>query len=326
MSRRAVAAILPITAALALGACADRPGTGSDHIEISGSSTVAPITSLVAREGRFDVTVQAEGTGSGFERFCAGESAINNASTAIPGAGSPTDFVAACADAGVEYIELPIGLDAISVVRNEQADFADDLTTEELARLWAKDSTVSTWSQLRPEWPDEPIGLYGRPQTSGTYASFSNVITGQADGLRQDHQTTDDLAQLASWIADDPHGLGYMGAGNYLSITEQHLSRVTTVAVDGVQPSLNNTQSGAYGALARPLFLYVSTSALEENDAVGRFVDYYLANASSVLPRTYFYPLDPDLYPRVQERLEARTTGTMFGGDAFATTDLSEVL
>ncbi|GAB97175.1 phosphate transport system substrate-binding protein [Kineosphaera limosa] len=318
------AVVLPLVAALGLASCGARLGSGSGPIEVSGSSTVAPITTLVAREGGFDVTVEAEGTGSGFERFCAGETAINNASTAIPGAGQPVDYVAQCEQSGIEFLELPIGLDAISVVRNSQASFVDELTRAELRSIWAADSGVSSWSQVRAEWPDEPIGLYGRPDTSGTHASFSHAITQNADGLRTDYTATDDLAQLSQWIADDPGGLGYMGVGNYLSTTHEHQARVTTVAVDGLQPSLADAQSGRYGNLTRPLFLYVSTKALED-EGVARFVEYYLESAPSVLPRTYFYPLDRGAYIHTKERFAARTAGTVYGGDPFASIEAAQV-
>lgn len=319
-------ALLPLGAALLLAGCGGSSAAGGDAIQISGSSTVAPITELAARQGGFGVDVEAEGTGSGFERFCAGETAINNASTPIPGEGQPVDFVAECEQNGVEYVELPIGLDALSVVRNQDASFVDDLTLDELGVIWGAGSEVTTWSDVRDEWPDEPIGLYGRPDTSGTYAAFSYAVTGDADGLRDDYDDTDDLSELAGWIADDPHGLGYMGVGNYLATTAEHLTRLTTVPVDGVQPTLANAQSGEYGDLARPLLLYVSTEALEQDEQVRSFVDYYLDHAQTVLPRTYFYPLDQDLYDRVKERLDAGTTGTIYGGDPFGTADLEELL
>lgn len=322
---RAGTLAVALTVTLGAAACGSRPGSGSAAIEVSGSSTVAPITILMAREGGFDVTVEAEGTGSGFERFCAGQTPIHDASTAIPGAGQPTDYMAQCADAGVEYLELPIGLDAISVVRNQQASFVDELTRAELKAIWEAGSSVTTWADVRSEWPAEPIGLYGRPDTSGTYASFSHAVTGSADGLRDDYKATDDLRQLSQWIAKDPGGLGYMGVGNYLSTTDENQAQVTTVAVDGVQPSLANAQSGEYGDLARPLFLYVSREGLQD-ESVTKFVEYYLENAASVLPRTYFYPLDRGQYTKVRERFDQRTLGTDYDGDPFGAVDVRRLL
>ncbi|MDO5627078.1 MAG: substrate-binding domain-containing protein [Mobilicoccus sp.] len=318
---RAGAALAAVTA-LALAACGGEDGAaasaGPDTILVSGSSTVAPITRLVASEGRFDVAVEAEGTINGFERFCAGETAINNASTPIPGEGQPDNFIEKCDSNGVEYVELPIGLDTLSIVRNEQASFLDDITTEELRTIWAADSSVSTWNEVRSDWPEEPLTLYGRDHGSGTYASFSYALTEDADGLRDDYEATDDLRLLSSWIAEDAGGLGFMGVGNYLATPETDRNRLSTVSVDGAAPSLANAQDGSY-PITRPLFLYVAKDALEETEQVKEFVNYYLDHASSILPRTYFYPLEQGMYPQVRERLDAETTGTEYDGNPFPT-------
>lgn len=323
-TRQAIGLLAGMTA-LTLGATACSSASGQDAIAISGSSTVAPITRAVAAAGGYAVNVAAEGTTDGFERFCSGETAINNASTSIPGAGQPTDYVQLCADNGVEFIELPIALDALTVVRNEANGFATDLTLDELRAVWAPESQVRTWADVRPEWPAEPIGLYGRGEGSGTFASFTHAVVGEAGTIRADYAATDDLDELARWIAEDPNGLGFMGVGNYLATDEDARDRITNVNVNGVGPGLAEVQAGRYAPLTRPLFVYVSLAALDDDDVTG-LVEYYLANVVNVLPRVYFYALPGEAYPLVAQRFAERVTGTAFGGDPFAGVSVLDAL
>lgn len=314
------------TAGLLLGATACSSASAEDVITISGSATVAPITRAVAAAGGYAVDVAAEGTSDGFDRFCAGETAINNASTAIPGAGQRTDYVQLCADNGIEFVELPIALDALTVVRNEANTFATDLGIDELRAIWEPDSPVRTWADVRPEWPAEPIGLYGRGEGSGTFEYFTHAVVGEAGSIRADYETTDDLEALARWIADDVHGLGFMGVGNYLAADEEIRDRITNIDVDGVSPSLTEVQAGRYAPLTRPLFLYVSVAALADDDGVEAFVEHYLATVADVLPRVYFYALPAEAYPLVAERFTERVPGTAFGGDPFSGVSVLDAL
>lgn len=323
--RRSVALGAVAAALLAVAACGGSAGGSEEAIAVSGSSTVAPITRAVATAGGFAVDVAAEGTTDGFARFCAGETAINNASTPIPGAGQRVDYVQLCADHGVEFIELPVALDALSVIRNEANAFATELTLAELRAIWEPGSTVTTWADVRPGWPDQPVGLYGRGEGSGTFEVFTHVVNGTAGEIRDDYRATDDLAELAGWIAEDEHGLGWMGVGNYLAADEEDRDRITNVAVDGVQPSLADVQAGRYDAFTRPLLVYVSVAALED-EAVAEFVEYYLDEVAAILPRVYFYALPVEAYPLVRQRLEQRITGTMYDGDPFSAATVLDVL
>lgn len=325
-TRRAVALIASGAAALGLAACGSGSDNSTEAITASGSSTVAPITEAVARQGRFDLDLAAEGTIDGFTRFCSGESAINNASVAIPGAGEEVDFVAMCEDNGVDYIELPIALDALSLVRNEANTFATDLTLAELKRIWEPDSQVQTWRDVRSEWPEQPISLYGRPSGSGTFDYFTHFVVGQTGSIRSDYQGTDDIAELAAWIADDDNALGFMGVGNYLAADEEYRDRMTNVAVDGVLPSMAEAQEGRYRPLTRPLLVYVSVAALEADENIGEFVSYYLSNVENVLPRVYYYALPAEAYSLSRERFDQRVTGTAFGGDPFSQRPVLEAL
>ncbi|NLS10736.1 hypothetical protein HGQ17_12185 [Nesterenkonia sp. MY13] len=183
MRHQAAAGVLGV---LALTACGGDAEASGDPIVARGSATVAPITELIAADGGFDVEVNADGTTTGFEAFCSGDVDINNASEAIPGPEAQTDFLSQCEQNGVEFIELPIGLDSLTVVRNQANDFAGDLTMEELQAIWEPGSEVTTWSDLRSEWPDEEIVLAGRPSGSGTFDVFTHYVVGETGGIRDD--------------------------------------------------------------------------------------------------------------------------------------------
>lgn len=293
---------LAATCGLLLAGCTP---TSDDPIRVTGSATVAPITSHMAMKTRTAIEQTADGTLDGFGQFCRGGSHINNASVPIP-----EDMQELCADNGVEFIELPIAVDALSVVRNSANGAVLDLTTEELGAIWAPGSEVTTWSDVRPEWPDEEIVLVGRGAGSGTFDYFSEAVTGEAGSLREDYRTTDDIDELTGWIAEDRNALGFMGVGNYLAADENHRNVMATVSVDGVQPTLAGVQDGSYRALTRPLFLYVSVEALEKREDVNAFVEKYVDDVHDELPLVYYYRLPQETYDAVRQRLDERVTGS----------------
>lgn len=241
--RFAACATSAVTAAALLAACGDSSAS-EDAVQISGSATVAPISQAIATRGGIEVNIDAEGTTAGFERFCNGETAVQNASIAIPGEGQGTDFMEMCEENGVEYIEIPIGLDSLSVIRNENNRFAGDMTLDEVQQAWGPDSDVTTWSDIRSEWPDEEIVFFGREDGSGTFEYFSHFVSGEAGELRDDYESTNDLNELANWIAEEPNGLGFMGVGNYLAADGEDRDRITNISIDGVAPTLENAQNG----------------------------------------------------------------------------------
>lgn len=318
-------AVVAGLAALSLIAVTGCSSENAETIEISGSSTVAPITSAIARQGNFDVDVATEGTLDGFDRFCKGETPINDASEAIPGAGQETDYVSECEANGVEYVELPIALDAITVVRNVDNEFASELTMSELGEIWAPDSQVTTWADVRPEWPDREINLYGRPTGSGTFDYFTYRVNGEAGAIRSDYHSSDDTDELARLVAEDVDGLAFMGVGNYLAAEGEDRDQITNVNIDGVEPSKENAEDDSY-PLTRPLFIYVSTEALDNDESVSDFVTYYVENVEELLPRVYYYALPSDVYPALADRLSDKTTGTMFDGDPFSDTSVTQAL
>lgn len=298
--RLTATAALAAVAALAVG-CGNDTTPGEDAIKVTGSSTVEPITSYMANRYDFDVDIDAVGSTDGFEVFCAGDADINDASVAIP-----TDYQKACADAGVNFIELPIALDAITLVKHRDNDWAQDLSIQQLHDIWAKDSSVTKWSDIDPSWPDEEITLYGRPDGSGTLGVFEQLVL-DGDEIRDDYQSTDDIQELSKWVSEDVNGLSFMGIGNYLATEDPTRNRIDNVLVDGVAPTAEETKNGNY-PLSRPLFLYVNEDSTKRED-VNEFVTTYLDKVEAVLPRVYFYQLPEEEYDNSKQRYEDRQTG-----------------
>jgi len=317
MNHRRLTAVVAATALL-LSGCTP---SSDDPIRVTGSSTVAPITEHMARAQQVAIEQSTDGTLDGFEEFCRGESHLNNASVPIT-----EEYVTLCADNDVEFIELPIALDALSVVRNSANGAVQDITLEELGEIWAPDSQVSTWADVREEWPDEEIVLVGRPEGSGTFDYFTTAVNGEAGSIREDYRATDDIDELTGWIAEDPHALGFMGIGNYLAADEDDRNVMATVSVDGVEPSLAGVQDGSYRALTRPLFLYVSVPALDERDDLEGFVTEYLDEVYDHLPLVYYYRFQEETYELVRTRFADRVTGTVLEDVALDEVDIEELL
>lgn len=303
-----------VAMAFTAAACAsDRPATAgpSGTVMVDGSSTVYPVTEAVAEEFTLEmgravrVMVGISGTGGGFKRFCTGETDLSNASRAI--SASERDL---CAEHGVEFLELPIAYDGLTVAVNRENEFAACLTVEELKRIWAPGSEVRRWSDVRGSWPGEPIRLYGPGTDSGTFDYFTEAVVGEEKASRADFTASEDDNVLVQGVAGDRYSLGYFGYAYY----EQNRERLRPVAVDGgegcVAPSPETIRSGAYRPLSRPLFLYVSRAALERPE-VGAFLRFYMENAEALVPEAGYVPLESASYRENLRRLEAaRGAGT----------------
>ena len=325
LRRAAVAGLsLPVVAAV-LGACrqtgADStPGTGGDlsgSVALDGSSTVFPISEAVAEEFQREysgvqVTVGISGTGGGFQKFCNAEIDISNASRPIK-----DSEIQSCQQGGVEFIELPVAFDGLAVVVNPQNDWVDHLTVDELKKMWepAAQGTVTRWNQIRPEWPDEPLNLYGAGTDSGTFDYFTEAIVGESGASRGDYTASEDDNVLVQGVAGDVNALGYFG----LAYAIENEGRVKIVPIvnpetgEPVEPSLDTVKSGQYQPLSRPLFIYVSASAVERPE-VDAFVRFYLENAAALVEEVGYIPLPDEAYQLVMERYEQRKTGSVFQG------------
>jgi len=283
---------------LLLAACGGGEGGASavaGTVEIDGSSTVFPIQEAVAEEFQIAnpdvrVTVGFSGSGGGFKRFCAGEIDISDASRPINDGERE-----ACAAAGIDFTEVTVAWDGLSVVVNPANDFVECLTTAELGRIWEPGSTVRTWADVRADWPAETIRLYGPGTDSGTFDYFTEEINGEPGASRPDYQASEDDNILVQGIAGDQYALGYFGYAYYI----ENQGRIKLVEVDGgggcVAPSDETIQDGSYAPLSRPLFIYVKHSALQRPEVLA-YVSFLIEEASMLVPPTGYHALSDAEY------------------------------
>ena len=264
-------------------------------VEIDGSSTVYPVTEAVAEEFRktyhkVQVNVGVSGTGGGFKRFTSGETDISNASRPIKAYEK-----AIAQENGIEYHELLVGQDGLSIVVNKSNDWAKCMTVEELKMLWEPTSTVSKWSEIRPEWPDDRINLYGPGTDSGTFDFFTEEIVGEVQSSRSDFTMSEDDNMLVIGVNGDKGALGYFGYAYYL----ENKDKIKVVAIDAgdgcVSPGVETILNGAYQPLSRPIYIYVNKASLKK-PAVQAFVEYYIVNAEELVTEVGYVKLTDEAY------------------------------
>ena len=314
-----LASLPGLTAALALVLVLAGCGSGStDSVSVDGSSTVFPLTEAVAEEfieanQGARVNVGVSGTGGGFSKFLRGETAINDASRPI----SPEEIEKAESN-DVEYIELPVAYDGLAVMVHPTNDWADCLTANELQELWKPNSPIDRWNQLRDEFPDRPIELYGPGTASGTYDYFTEAIVGESGASRSDYTASEDDNVLAQGIKNTESALGYFGLAYY----ENNVDELRAIGIDPdeqdggascVTPSAETVQNGSYRPLSRPLFIYVNVDKI--TPSVEKFVEFYLNNADELASDVGYVAMPEDAYELALERFRARTTGTVFGAE-----------
>lgn len=292
-------------AAVALTACGGGDGGPEGSVAIDGSSTVYPITEAVLEEfsashRNIRVTAGAKGTGGGFARFCRGETDINDASRPITEGEEEL-----CEENGIDYAEIPVAYDGVTITVNEENDWAQCITVEELRRIWQPESTIERWNQVREAWPDRELVLYGPDTDSGTFDYFTGTVVGEENASRSDYTASADDNVLVRGVRGDVGSLGYFGFAYYV----ENRDRVEALAVDDgtgcVEPTRETIESGEYAPLSRPLFIYVKESALER-DAVREFVRYYLENAPTLVSDVGYVPLSGERYDElVREHLGA---------------------
>jgi phosphate transport system substrate-binding protein len=288
---------------LAIGLLAAACGGGGDEggsagggsqlsgtINIDGSSTVAPLSEAAAelfqeQNPQVRVTVGTSGTGGGFEKFCAGETDISDASRQIE-----ADEKQACESKGIKYEEVQVANDGLSVVVNNQNTWANCLTTAQLKKIWDKGSKVNNWNQVDPSFPNEPLKLFGAGTDSGTFDYFTAAINGDEGRSRSDYSATEDDNVTVTGVSGTKGGLGYFG----LSYLLENEGKIKGIQVDGgsgcVAPSTETVQDGSYTPLSRPLFIYPSDAALERPE-VKAFLDFYVNNYQKIAEEALFVPL-----------------------------------
>jgi phosphate transport system substrate-binding protein len=276
----------------------------SGSVQIDGSSTVGPYATAAAEQFRgtnpdVRITVGVSGTGGGFERFCRNETDISNASRPIK-----DEETQACEAKGVEYLELQVANDALTVVVNKDNDWVDCTTVAQLKQIWDRGSKVKTWSDVDPSWPDERMRLFGAGTDSGTFDYFTDEINGEEGRSRSDYSASEDDNVTVQGVSGDKYALGYFG----LSYYDQNQDRLKALAVDGgggcVEPSVETAQSGNYRPLSRPLFMYVKKESLARPE-VKAFLQFVLDNEQAIAERAQFVPLTDEQLQKAKSDLSA---------------------
>jgi phosphate transport system substrate-binding protein len=289
-------------------------------IAVDGSSTVFPITEAMAEEFQkanqgIKVTVGIGGTGGGFKKFCRGDTDISDASRPIRKVEADE-----CKKNGIEYIELPIALDALAVMVNPKNDWANEMTVAELKKIWVPEAQgkIMNWKQVRDSFPDRPLRLYGAGVDSGTYDYFTAAVVGKEHSSRGDFTASEDDNVLVQGISGDVNALGFFGLAYYLE-NKDKLKAVAVKADDkakAVLPAVETAKDGTYQPLSRPIFIYVSRKSVETKPEVAKFVEFYLdkKNAAKLVKEVGYVPLPDNAYEVFMRRFKERSTGTAFTG------------
>ena len=313
--------IAKITALLTLafaGVVASSSSFAQTLVKVDGSSTVYPITEAVAedfqkaKKNAIRVTVGISGTGGGFKKFCRGEIDVADASRPIT-----KKEMDDCKAAGIEYIELPVAYDALTVVIHPKNDWAKNMTVAELKAIWepAAQGKITNWKQVNPAFPDRPLKLYGAGADSGTFEYFTEAINGKSKATRGDYTASEDDNVLVQGVSRDLGGLGYFGFAYYVE-NKGKLAAVA-VAAEGkapVSPSLETVVNGTYQPLARPIFIYVSAKSADKPE-VKEFVEYYMKHGEKLTAEVKYVPLPSKAYTYNLDHFNKRAKGTKFGGE-----------
>lgn len=299
------------------------------RISIDGSSSVYPITEAVAEEYRNEhsdirVTVGISGTGGGFNKFARGETDISNASRPIK-----ESEIKACAANNIEFIEIPVAYDGLAIVVSKENNFVDHLTVEELRKMWepAAQKKVMSWKQIRADFPDLPLRLYGAGTSSGTYDYFTEAVVGKAKSSRGDYTASEDDNVLVQGVSRDKGGLGFFGLAYY----EENKNKLKLVPIDAgkgkgpVYPSDSTVRTGTYAPLSRPEFIYIKLQSANL-PVVQEFVAFYLANASTLVKEVGYVPLPDEVYKLSYKRFLDKKTGSMFANKSTVGADLIKLM
>jgi phosphate transport system substrate-binding protein len=313
--------LLFLASVAAIGLAAAAPAFAQTRtIAIDGSSTVFPIQEALAEEfqkakkGQVRVTVGISGTGGGFKKFCRGETDISNGSRPIL-----KEEIDACKQAGIEFYELPIAFDALTVAVSPKNGFIGEcITVAELKKIWepAAQGKVMQWSDVKQGWPSQPMKLYGAGADSGTFDYFTEAVVGKAKASRGDFTASEDDNVLVQGIENDANSLGYIPFAYYAP----HAAKMKALAVDWgkgqgcVKPSLENVLAGTYNPLSRPLFIYVSKKAAEAKPEVREFVEFAMTQSVPLIQEVKYLQLPDRAYELGLKKFKDGKTGSVFGG------------
>lgn len=298
-------------------------------VKVDGSSTVYPITEAVAEDFQIQtktkVTVGISGTGGGFKKFCRGETDVQNASRPIL-----AKEMEACKEAGIQYIELPVAYDGLTVVVNQNNTFAKSLTVEELKKMWepAAQGKIKTWDQINPAFPKEPLKLFGAGSDSGTFDYFTEAIVGKAKSSRGDYTASEDDNVVVQGVAGDKNAIGYFGFAYY----EENMGKLNAVKISpkkgapAIEASFESIANGTYQPLSRPIFIYVNAASGALKPEVKAFIDFYLKNAPTLVKEVKYIPLPANEYAAVTKHWKSLKPGTGFNGKSEVGVKIEDLL
>jgi phosphate transport system substrate-binding protein len=308
---------------------ASTAGAQQRIVKIDGSSTVFPVTEAVAEDFQIakkrsvQVTVGISGTGGGFKKFCRGEIDVSNASRPIL-----KKEMDDCRAAGIEYFELPVAFDALTVVIHPKNSFIKQLTVAEMKKMWepAAQGKVTHWNQVNPAWPNQPMKLFGPGADSGTFDYFTEAVVGKSKSSRGDFTASEDDNVLVQGVSRDTNALGYFGYAYYIE-NQDKLKSVPIVNEKGqaVQPSLEAVLKGSYSPLARPIFIYVNAKSFQKPE-VREFVEFYMKNGGKLAKEVKYVPLPDSAYRLALQHVQKGKKGTVFGGMAEVGVTIEELL
>ena len=295
------------------------PATAQTIVQVDGSSTVFPISEAMAEEfqkaTKIRVTIGLSGTGGGFKKFCRGDTDASGASRPIRK--SEADE---CKKNGIEFIELPVALDALAVVVNPKNTWATELTVAELKTMWQPEAQgkITNWNQIRASFPDAPLKLFGAGTDSGTYDYFTAAIVGKEHSSRGDFTASEDDNVLVQGVAGDVNAIGFFGLAYYL----ENKDKLKAVAIKqddkskGVLPSVEGAKTGAYQPLSRPIFMYFAKKSLDTKPEVLKFAEFYMdpKNSTKLVAEVGYVPLPEPALKAFGERISKRMVGTGFTG------------
>lgn len=309
--RTATIALAAAVIASIAAAPAQDPKSLKGAVRVDGSSTVYPIAEAVAEEFSkiapgVNVTVGMSGTGGGFKRFGNGETDISNASRAIK-----KSEIDACKARKIEFIEIPVAFDGLTIVVNKENTWAKQLTVDQVKKIFSAAGTAKTWKDVDPSWPDAAIKVYSPGTDSGTFDYFKEVTVGKDGKVRSDMSVSEDDNVLVNGVAGDRDAIGYFGFAYYV----ENKDKLVAVAVDSgkgaVLPSDATILDGSYEPFSRPVFIYVNRKSADRPE-VGAFVDFYLQQAAALSKEVGYTPLPESIYGTARTNWKARRTGTQF--------------
>lgn len=321
--------IFGVTAVLSLLMSATNSVGAVPIIKIDGSSTVYPVTEAVADEFQkskkdaVKVTISISGTSGGFKKLCRGEIDIANASRPIL-----NEEMKECNKHGIQFIELPVAYDALTVVVNPQNNWVNNMTVAELKKMWEPlaQGKITNWNQINPAWPNAPLKLLGPDSDSGTFDFFTEVIVGKAKSSRLDYTASDDDKLLVTGVSGDKNSIGYFGYGYYAENAKE-LKVVPIRSGEGkppVLPSLETVKNSTYRPLSRPIFIYVNAKTAQRPE-VKEFAEFYLKQARNLVEEVKYIPLSDAAYKLALSNFTKGKTGTGFGGKSHVDIDFSGI-